>query len=254
MTERGGQQALAIAEELAAVCVRELGDAVVAVILHGSLVLGDFRPGRSDVDVLVVVERPLRDGEIEALRERVDGLRTQQPGGIDVRVVTRAVAAAPTPAPALELYLGLHGDGTAEVETRVAGERDLVAEFSIVRATGRSLVGPDARLVVGAIPGEWVVAYGDEQLARWQRLTGDAKHAELMVLTTCRIWQFAAEAVHSSKSEAGRWAVAREPSLTAVEAALRQRRGEPGVVVEADGIARLLARVRGEISPPTRRR
>jgi predicted nucleotidyltransferase len=35
-----------------------LGEAVAGVILHGSLTLDDYVPGRSDVDLLVVVDDP----------------------------------------------------------------------------------------------------------------------------------------------------------------------------------------------------
>ena len=81
----------------------------------------------------------------------------------------------------MELYVGLHGDEEPEILTRVI-ERDLVAELSMARADGQSLFGAEPSLVVGEVPDEWVVAYGDRSLAHWERLTGDAKHAELMVL------------------------------------------------------------------------
>lgn len=116
MADEEQRRALAFAEELAAACERLLGDLLVAVMLHGSLAFRDFRPGRSDIDILVVVERPLSGTEIAALQELVTRLGPRAPGGI-----------------------------------------------------------------------EWVVAYGDEHLARWQGLTDDEEHGELMVLTTCRI-------------------------------------------------------------------
>jgi predicted nucleotidyltransferase len=244
----GQERGRALAEALAAGCARLLGDLVVAVIVHGSLTLGDYTPGRSDIDILVVVERTLSDGEIAALQEMVARLQANAPGGIDFRVVTREVAASPMRAPPMELYVGLRACGTAEIETRVAGERDLIAELSMVRVGGRSLIGAEPRLIVGAIPHEWVVAYGDQHLARWQRLIDDAENAELMVLTTCRIWRFATEGAHCSKADAGRWALARHPSLRAVKAALRQRAGELDVRVEPADIAHLLSLVRTEIA------
>jgi predicted nucleotidyltransferase len=217
---------------------------VLSVILHGSLATGSFEPALSDVDLLVVVGRSLTDGELATLERLVVGSHEAR---VDFRVVTRAVAAAPTPDPTLELYVGLHGD-EPEILRR-AVERDLVAELSIVRAGGRSLVGAEPSAVVGVVPVEWVVAYGDEHLARWQGLTDDAHHAELMVLTTCRIWRFATEGVHCSKADAGRWALVRDPSLAAVEAALRQRAGNDVRMKPAE-IANLLARVRAEIASP----
>jgi hypothetical protein len=247
MDER--RRALSFAEELAAACSELLGDLLVAVILHGSLVLGSYTPDRSDIDLLVVVKRRLGDDVLAALEGLVVGRQAIAPSGVDFRVVTRAVAGSPTRSPAMELYVGLRTQEAPEIETRVAGEPDLVVEFSMVRAGGRSLVGDEPRSVVGGVPDEWVVAYGDEIIARWQGLTDDAEHAELMVLTTCRVWRFAIEGVYCSKAEAGQWALARDPLLVAVEAALRRRAGETDQRVEPQDIGHLLKLVRAEIAP-----
>jgi hypothetical protein len=77
------------------------------VILHGSLVLGDYLPGRSDLDLLAVVDDPLTDAQVAALTEAMASRQPQAPGPVDLRVVTRQVAAAPTPAPPMEAYLRL---------------------------------------------------------------------------------------------------------------------------------------------------
>ena len=47
---------LRYAERVARLCARASDEPVAGVILHGSLVLGDYVPDRSDVDVLAVVE------------------------------------------------------------------------------------------------------------------------------------------------------------------------------------------------------
>lgn len=69
-----------------------------------------------------------------------------------------------------------------------------------------------------------------------------------MVLTACRIWKFAVEGVHCSKTEAARWALLQESALPAVEAALRRRIGDTNVQIASADIAALLARVRGELA------
>ena len=252
LTDDAECDAVRLADELAADFTRLLGDLVVAVILHGSLVLGDFVPGRSDIDVLVVVQRPLADGELEALRDAIVARRGRT--GRHRRPRRHAGAASsPMKSRRWSSTSGIHGDEAPEILTRVA-EPDLLAELSMVRADGRSLIGDEPSLVVGDVPAEWVIAYGDENLARWERLTDDAEHAELMVLTACRIWRFALEGVHCSKSAAGRWALARDPSLAAVEDALRLRAGEPDAVVEPSDIAALIERVREVIRERAERR
>jgi hypothetical protein len=242
------RRATAFAERLASRCASALGEQLVAAILHGSLTLGDFTPGRGDVDLLLVVERPLSDDEIDALRAAVEVLGEPADSRVDLRVVTRQVASSPSPAPAMEAYVALAPSRPAAVETRVAAEPDLAVELSVVRAHGRSILGPEPSALVGVVPPEWLVAIGDRYLADWERLTDDAAHAELMVLTACRIWRFSAERVHCSKSEAGRWALDRDPSLTAVREALRQRQVDPETKIGQDGIQHLIALVRREIA------
>jgi hypothetical protein len=248
MTNRPQRQATAFAEHLSGCGAAALGNKLVAAILHGSLTLGDFTPGRSDIDVLIIVERPLGDDEISALTEVVQHLRDEAPVRVDLRVVTRAVAASPTPAPAMELYVALSPVKQATIETRVAGEPDLAVEFSMVRAHGRSILGATPNRVIGAVPDEWIDEIGAKQLIAWERLTHDTAHAELMVLTTCRIWRFHAERVYCSKAEAGRWALARDPSLTAIHEALLQRGSEPETPIGEGGIRRLIGVVRREIA------
>jgi predicted nucleotidyltransferase len=219
----------------------------VSVILHGSLTLGDFTPGRSDIDLLVVVDAPLRDGPFAALQEAVEQLRPEAPTRVDLRVVTRATAASPPRVPELEAAFEIRPGNVREVIRRVA-EPDLLAEFSIARAQGRRIVGAAPWAVIGTVPAEWLRDVGDRQLATWQRLIDDAQHAELMVLTACRIWRFSAEGVHCSKSAAGRWALDRDPSLRAVEEALRRRTVDPAAPMGEEGIRRLLAVVRRELA------
>jgi hypothetical protein len=248
MIDDASSRATGFARLLAERSAAALGARALAVILHGSLALGSFTPGRSDIDLLVVVDEPLADGDVEALRRLFDAHRNDAPHCVDVRVVTSAAAASPTRNPPMEAYFRLHPGEPSTLEARVPAEPDLVVEFAMVRAHGRSLVGVDPRSVVGPLPDQWVVEVGDRQLAAWERLADDAAHAELMVLTTCRIWRFSAEGVFSSKADAGRWALAHDPSLTAVEQALRQRSGDHRATVDEDGIRRLIARVRREIA------
>jgi Nucleotidyltransferase domain len=189
------EAAMRFAETLARSCAGALGATIAAVSLHGSLTLDDYVPGRSDVDLLVVVEEPLSDAQLDALTEAVGGNRPAAPGRVDLRVVTRQVAASPTPAPPLEAYIEFApGPGSGvRVERRHPGERDLVVELSICRAHGRSLSGPAPAELIGQVPYQWVVRVGDAQLADWQAIGDDPAYAELTVLTACRVWRFAEE-------------------------------------------------------------
>lgn len=236
------------ADALALICSRVLGEIVASVILHGSLVLGDWAPGRSDIDLLVIVDRPLTLSEIEDLTHAVVSGEVAAAYPLDLRVVTRDVARTPTSAPPMELYIGLHPPAEPEIESKHSGEPDLLIEFSMCREHGRALVGAAPRELIGEAPDEWVLSYSDSILARWESLASDARNAELMVLTTCRIWRFSEERHYCSKPAAGAWALARDPSLQAVRDALRQRTVDPSQTIDPTDIAHLLRIVRGEIA------
>jgi predicted nucleotidyltransferase len=247
VTDAARLRALAFAARLASGCSDTLGDAVVSVILHGSLTLDDYTPGRSDIDLLVVVGEPLSGDQVAALCDAVDRVRRHSPSRVDLRVVTRASAASPARVPVMEAAFTLRPGKAPEVESRIA-QPDLLVEFSLARAHGRSIVGGAPEAVIGCVAEPWLLEVGDRQLAAWEELTDDADHAELMVLTACRIWRFATERTHCSKTAAGRWALDRDPSLSVVEEALRQRTTDAATTIRAEGIARLLALVRQELS------
>jgi predicted nucleotidyltransferase len=246
MREYSRESALAFAARLSRVCPDTVGDNVVSTVLHGSLTLGGFAPGRSDIDLLTVVGDPLDGNQAATLAERMERMEADSPRRVDLRVVTRPTAGSPGRSPILEAGIELRPGRKVQVRRSVE-EPDLLVELSIARAHGRTLVGAAPESVIGPVPREWLIEVGDRQLAAWQGLTDDAAHAELMVLTACRIWRFAVEGTHSSKGAAADWALARDPSLTAVEEALRRRTVDPAVTIDPDGVAHALAVVRRQL-------
>jgi hypothetical protein len=237
------------AGSIAGVCAAALGEAVAGVILHGSLTLGDYLPGRSDVDLLAVVDGPLGDAQFHALTEAVAGWAPRAPGPVDLRVVTRQAAASPTPAPPMEAYLRLTPtSGVRLEERRHPGERDLAVELSVCRAHGRSLLGAPPADLIGEVPDRWVLAAGDAQLADWQAIGDDPPYAELTVLTACRVWRFAEERRHCSKAAAAAWALRRDPTLQVVRDALHRRHRDPSHPIDPAQVQRLLALVRARLA------
>jgi Domain of unknown function (DUF4111)/Nucleotidyltransferase domain len=219
-----------------------VGAAGRSVILHGSLAAGGFLPGRSDIDLLVVVDGGLTDAQATVLEGVVREADAGDAAGIDLHVVTVMAAGTPSRAPALELYLGRHGPSPTalEVERRVAASADLATELSMALSDGRALTGAPPQELIAPVPAAWVVDRGRHWLTTWRSLTDDADHAAFMVLTACRIWRFALEGVHCSKPQAAEWALDRDPSLTVVRQAVQQYEHDPTTLVSEQGVADLL--------------
>jgi hypothetical protein len=249
LTGASAHDALAYADTLAHASSRALGDALAAVILHGSLTLGDYLPGRSDIDLLLIVNDPLTDSHLAGLARVVGQQRPRGRVRVDIRVVTRSAAGAPSPLPTMEAYLRIKGPKRrVHLEGRDRGERDLAVEFSVCRAHGRSLFGAPPSELIGRVPDRWVLDAGDAQLADWRAIGDDPPYAQLTVLSACRVWRFADERRHSSKDAAGLWALRRCPRLEVVRDALHQRHSNPAHTIDYAQIAALLALVRGRVA------
>jgi hypothetical protein len=209
-----------------------------SAILHGSLATGDFVVGRSDIDVLIVVDLTLTDRIANGLVTSVEA-RFNDDVRFDLRVVSAAAATCGLSAPPVELYIANHGSGLS-VERSVAREPDLVVEFWMANRLGVSLLGEPASAIIAPVADEQVLAYGLHLIERWLSLTNDDRHAELMILTSSRVWQLAELGEIGTKSAAGRWALAQDKSLRAVDGALRRRTGEDHVSIDPEDTRRLL--------------
>ena len=168
-----------------------------------------------------------------------------------LRVVLRPIAAAPPLLPPMELWIEITPELPSghRVWPRNSGESDLVVELSICRARGRTLDGAPPTALIGEFPPAWVLRVGAAQLAAWEAIGDDPPHAQLTVLTACRIWRFAVEGLHSGKRQAARWALAQMPDLPAVRAALEQRDRDPAAAIRPADVADLLRLVRARIAP-----
>ena len=245
------QVALEAAEILSGQCLDVLHIPPVSVVLHGSLAAGDFVPGHSDVDLLVVAVHPLADAEIDMLVSVVRAAELGGAAGIDLLVAAAEVCRTPTPRPGLELLVGRYPGRSPdfEVEARAKEWPDLVPELAMAREMGRALYGATPGEVIGAVPPEWIEQRGKYWLARWLSLADDADNAAFMVLTACRIWRFAVEGVYCSKSEAARWALARNPSLVAIKQALSQRTGRSQEPISRGDVTAVLNAATDEVPP-----
>ena len=56
-----------------------LQDNLVGIYLHGSSVMGCFNPQKSDIDLIIVVDRPLSDDVKRAFMEMVVACNAQGP-------------------------------------------------------------------------------------------------------------------------------------------------------------------------------
>lgn len=229
-------------EELARRLRETLGTRLVGVYAGGSVALGAYEPGRSDLDVAAVSDGAVSAAEKEVLVARLRHEALPCPArGLELVLYPLAVTRGGTAAPGFELNLNTGSRMPCRVDVApVPGETHWFAiDRSILAAHGIAVDGPPAGEVFAALPRAALVPLVAESLAWHERglASGDD-----VVLNACRALRFAREGRWSSKPEAGRWALGALPDAEVVRRALEARAG--GADVDAGAARAFLVRVR----------
>lgn len=212
----------AFSHRLDQVVRRLVGDRLVGTYLHGSAALGGFVPGRSDIDLLVIVDGPV-DGP--GLADALVASAEQCPGrGIELSVVDAAVATRPVPPWPFVVHVTTDPPGPRIVDgSDCDGDPDLALHVAVCRATGIAISGPPAAQLFGEVDDPTIVEALRRELA-WAVESADSTYA---VLNACRAWCYARTGALVSKLEGAEWAAEHvEPEdASLVELALDRQLG-----------------------------
>ena len=201
-----------------------LGPDLTGVYLLGSAALGDYRAGRSDLDLAVVVARRLGEPEKERLAGRLDHRTLPCPARkLELVVYERDRLRREDVSFELDLNTGpgLHewrGDPSA------SPRHWFVLDVAIGREHATALAGPPAREVFPE-QGRGEILRALRESLDWQ---ADLAEPGDLVLNACRTWRFVEECAWSSKSEAARWAMRRSPDPSIVRALGAREGRRPG--------------------------
>ena len=181
-----------------------LGPALRGVYAGGSWALGDYVPGRSDLDVAVVLAGPLSraaaDEMVAAARHEALPCPAR---GLELVVYSAETAAAGLAEPGFELNLNT-GEGMADLVELAGATREphwYAIDRSILAQRGVALAGPPAQQMFSSPPRAVVVGLLAESMD-WHRAHAADDDA---VLNTCRAFHFARMGTWVSKTQAGRW-------------------------------------------------
>lgn len=244
----------AYADEVVAQLGKLLGEDLVGVYLGGSVALGDYVPGRSDVDVLVVCRTALPRARKVAVAEALRHESLPCPArGLELVLYRETSVRVASAAAGFELNLNSGARMPFHVSFDPSEEPRFwfVLDRSITRERGIGLHGPSAKDLFAPIPRPAILGALAEALA-WHRRDAAAR-AEDTVLNGCRAWRYAEENVWSSKTDAGHWARMRLEDPGVAEAALALRVGSrqgqlapPSVTAFVDRVAAAVVRARLE--------
>lgn len=204
-----------------------LGDNLLGFYLRGSLALGDFNPDTSDVDLLVVTERPVSGAEFEALaalHARIPARENQYGRQYEVSYVDR---------PSLKRFApGERRHPTVGSDwpfVRAEHRDNFILERWMVREHGVALVGPDPKTLIDPISaGELRAAVSGELRSRMEHWAGgdeppdwlDARYYQAFEIETiCRALYTLEFGTLPTKPQAVAWALKAlpEPWRTLIE-------------------------------------
>jgi streptomycin 3"-adenylyltransferase len=227
-----------------------LGDRHAGTYLHGSAVLGGFTPGRSDVDLLLVVDGPAARQTLLDLAAAVSVERIPCPGvGLELDALASAVAARPQrPCPfLLSMTSGESGEKAVLGADHGPGG-DPLMHIAVVRAAGIAISGDPPADVFAEVPREWLLREFAGELD-WALANASTAY---QALNAARAWRYAEEGVTCSKLDGAAWAAGRGHDEVLAAAAAFQR-GERADPPDAAPVRRLLADVRAGLESALRR-
>jgi hypothetical protein len=232
--------------ELTNRCKDVLGRSLMGLYLQGSGAQGDYRQGKSDIDIAGVVSRPLSDQEKENLCVRMEHSSLSVPAaGLDFLVFTQSAAQNPIASPPHELWFSTGETWKTSVEKHGDTTEHLIV-FATCRERSRALLGPEAKELFAPVPRHLLLTALIDVLNWHQGRILDPFHdpgGQYSVLNACRAWQYAKEGQLSSKTDGALWVLSKEPQNTLVRDALALRRGERSQPLNATEIQRFLGRV-----------
>jgi streptomycin 3"-adenylyltransferase len=239
-----------------------LGRNLVAVYLHGSLANGDFRAGSSDIDLLVLTDKPLlRDTKLGLAQTLLE--RSGKPSPLELSVLAREDFTpwrhpAPYQFHYSEQWRARLTDDSASTgwlvwpDGEAGTDRDLAAHIAMARAHGVALIGPPCAELLPDVPRADLL----------DALLYDAENAErdvlrdpvYVILNLCRGLRCARDGALLGKEAGGAWALTALPEAHAavVARALATRRGaQPAEEWDAAALRRFAREMTAELRNAT---
>lgn len=226
-------EVLVFGDQVADVLARTLGSDLVGVYFVGSVALGGYVPGESDIDIAAVSRAALAVPLRQRVASAVVAASAACPArGLEFTVYRREVAGSPPAGADFEVNANggprmptvVHMDASAEPGFWYVLDR------AIAYRSGLAISGPPARRIFADVPRSTLLEAMYASMA-WH--LAHEKATLYSVLNACRAWRFAAVDVLGSKLEGAVWARARWPDTGLIDAAVALRRGEDATLDES---------------------
>jgi hypothetical protein len=221
---------------------------LVGAYIIGSVALGDYVHGQSDIDLVGVVSTALRASEKQTIVAALSHPHLKCPTrGFEFVLYERAQVTTARFDAAFEINLntGPRMQPHVSFDPAANARHWFIIDRSIARAHGIRLCGPQPEQLFAPLPRPWLLHALSESLS-WHSAHDHARYNS--VLNACRAWQYTAEATWSSKTRAAAWAATRAPELgPLLDLCLALRAGSRKREPDREAVERFLDRTRQEV-------
>lgn len=231
-------------DQLAVVLRSVLGDDFIGACFVGSIALGGYVHGESDLDIVAVCRSALDDETRPAVVEHILATTVQCPArGLEFTLYRADVAASP-PVNA-DFEVNVNGGPRMPRSVHLIAREEppfwYVLDRAIAHRHGVRIEGPPPATLFADVRHDALLE-AMLQSMRWHR--EHEKATLYSVLNACRAWRFAVQGVLGSKLDGAGWARERwrEPEL--IDAAVDLRHGRQADLDPAD-VDALLQHVEG---------
>jgi Domain of unknown function (DUF4111)/Nucleotidyltransferase domain len=213
-------------DQVARALARILDDDLVGVYFVGSVALGGYVAGESDIDIAAVSESRLSERQRHTVAAAIVETSEMCPArGVEFTLYRRQVVGSVPKGADFEVNANggprmptaVHLDATTQEAFWYALDR------AIAHRSGVVVTGPPPRTVFADVPRRSLLEAMYASM-EWHRV--HEKATLYSVLNACRAWRFAEEDVLGSKLEGATWVRARWPDTHVIDAAVALRHGE----------------------------
>jgi len=223
----------AFGDQIAEALARTLGTDLVGVYFVGSVALGGYVPGESDIDIAAVSNAALTHSQRHSVASAVVEASAACPArGLEFTLYRREIAASRPGGADFEVNANGGPRTPTTVHMDASAERGFwyVLDRAVAHRSGLTISGPPAREIFADVPRSSLLDAMSESMA-WHR--AHEKATLYSVLNACRAWRFAAVDVLGSKLEGAAWARARWTDRGLIDAAVALRHGEKATLEES---------------------
>lgn len=207
-----------------------LSENLVGVYLHGSLAMGGFNPSSSDIDILVVVKKPLSESAAKQISQRILLLLEELENSMECSIVLEEhLSRFVYPTPCEYHFSDYHRERYLTDEDYVCGgyeDYDLASQITVAYYRGKTLYGQPLAELYPPIDRQHYLASILHDIGHAVKdITSNPMY---ITLNLCRVLYFVREGAIASKQEGGQWGVRNlpQPNQGVVQCYLSKYSGE----------------------------